>query len=68
MKFPQLLYYRERDTQRRKEANSILFIYLFVAKIRQKVPHENIYGEGNFLENSPPKKKSPHFEEEKNRF
>jgi hypothetical protein len=28
MKFPQLPYYRERDTQRRKAANFI-FIYLF---------------------------------------
>jgi hypothetical protein len=48
-------------TKRRKAAYFILF---FVAKIRQKVPHENIHGEASVLENFQKKKtKSPDFQE-----
>jgi hypothetical protein len=36
-----------------------------VAKICQKVPHENIHGEVNVLENFQKKTKSPHFQEGK---
>jgi hypothetical protein len=61
MKFSQLLYYRETHTQRCKAANFIFF----VAKIRQKVPHENIHGEVSVLENFQNKTKSPHFQEGK---
>jgi hypothetical protein len=50
MKFPQLLDYPERD-KGAKELILFLFIYLFVAKVRQNIPHENIHGEGNLLEN-----------------
>jgi hypothetical protein len=50
-KFPQLLCYRETHTQRHKAANFIYFIYIFVAKIHQKVPHEYIHGEASILEN-----------------
>jgi hypothetical protein len=46
MKFLQLLYYRKRHTQKRKATNFILFL---VAKIRRKVPHENIHGEASIL-------------------
>jgi hypothetical protein len=72
----------ERDTH--KGATQLilfLFFYFFVAKIRRKVPHENIHGEASVLENFQKKnqiatflggkKKSFEivtFEEEKNRF
>jgi hypothetical protein len=73
---------RKTHTQRRKATYFILFYFIFVAKIRQKVPHENIHGEANVLKNFQKKKlnhdifrrekikvlKSPYFEEENNRF
>jgi hypothetical protein len=46
---------QERHTQRRKAATFIFIFYFFVKKIRWKVPHENIYGEANILENFPKK-------------
>jgi hypothetical protein len=51
MKFLQLLYYQETHTQRRKTTIFIFIFIFFVAKIRRKVPHENIHGEANVLEN-----------------
>jgi hypothetical protein len=51
MKFSQLLYYQERHTQRHKAAILFFIFIFFVAKIRRKVPHENIHGEASVLEN-----------------
>jgi hypothetical protein len=36
-----------------------------LAKIRRKVPHENIHGKASVLENFQKKTKSPHFQEGK---
>jgi hypothetical protein len=34
-----------------KQLILFLFYFIFVAKIRRKVPHENIYGKASVLEN-----------------
>jgi hypothetical protein len=51
---------QERHTQRRKAAILFLFYLFFVTKIRWKVPHENIHGEGSILEKFQKKKLNRH--------
>jgi hypothetical protein len=56
IKFSQLLYYKKDTKKNTKQLILILFFNFFVAKIRQKVPHENIHGEASVLQNFQKKK------------